>query len=90
MARELDTSPLQAKWEKNHIQQIVATFLYYSKAVDSTILVDLGSIDANKSNRNETTAQAIKKLLDYCATHPYSKIRYKQSNVVLCVTSDGY
>ena len=41
MAREMDTSPLLTK-EETLIQQIVGTLLYYSRAVDPTMLVALG------------------------------------------------
>ena len=52
-------------------------------------MVDLGSISANQAKINETTVQDIKELLDYCATHPNTTIRYKQSNMVIFVQSDG-
>ena len=51
--------------------------LYYTRVVESTILEALGYIDANQDNIKETTAQDIKQLLDYCATHPDSTILYK-------------
>ena len=71
------------------MQQIVVTLLYYARAVDPIILVALGSIAVNQAKRNETTAQAIKQLVYYCATHPDSTIRYKQLDMLLCVRSDG-
>ena len=61
--------------------------LYYSRAVEPTYMIALGSTAANQSKINETTSQAIKQLLYYCATHPYAIIRYKQSNMVLHVHS---
>ena len=56
--------------EKSH-PKLVGVLLYYSRVVDPTILVGLGAISVNQPNRNETTAQAIKTMLDYRATHPY-------------------
>ena len=52
------------------------------------MMVSLVSIDVNQANSNETTDQAIKKLLDYCATHPYATIRYNKSYMVLHVHSE--
>ena len=62
---------------KNPHQKIMGKLLYYTRVVESTILEALGYIDANQDNIKETTAQDIKQLLDYCATHPDSTILYK-------------
>ena len=64
MERKLDTSPLLPKEGKPSTKQILVTLLYYAREVDTIILVDLVSVSDNQANRNETTAQAIKQLLD--------------------------
>ena len=64
MERELDTSPLLPKEGKPSTKQILVTLLYYAREVDTIILVDLVSVSDNQANRNKTTAQAIKQLLD--------------------------
>ena len=53
-------------------------------------MVALVSISHIQSKINETTVQAIKQLLDYCATHLDATIIYKQSYMVLRVHSYGY
>ena len=62
------------KQRKIHIQQIVVILLYFARAVDSNMLVSLEYIDSHKTERNKTTSQAIKQMLDYCAAHPYATI----------------
>ena len=52
-------------------------------------MVALGLISAKQYNSNETMYRAIKQLPNYCATYPDSRIRYKQSNMVLRIHSDG-
>ena len=68
----------------------VGTLLYYSRAVDPTIMVALVSISDERAKSNDTTYQSIKQLLDYCTTHPYTTIIYKQSNMVIHFHSNGY
>ena len=58
------------------VQQITGTLLYYSKAVDSTLLVALGTISYQKAKATATTNLAVVQLLDYCATHPDAVLRY--------------
>ena len=89
MACKEDTSPLLAKEEKTRIQQIVVMLLYYSRALYPTMLVALGSISENQTTINETTSQAIKQLLDYCATHTDATIIYKLSNMMFRIHSSG-
>ena len=44
---ELPAEPLLEK-EKNHIQAVVGTFLYYGRAMDSTILVAINDIASSQ------------------------------------------
>ena len=64
------------------MQQIVGTLLYYSIAVDQTMLTALGSIAAQQSKGTEKTYADTLWILKYVATHPNSKIRYTSSGVV--------
>ena len=62
--------------------------IYYDRAADPIFLVALGSIAENQAKSNKTTAQPNKKLLDYCATHSDSTIRYKKIYMVIHIYSD--
>jgi hypothetical protein len=72
---EDETAPLPPDGIKQ-LQQITGTLLYYARAVDPTMLVALRTISAQQANGTEATANAIIQLLNYCATHPVSTIRY--------------
>jgi hypothetical protein len=71
------------------VQQITGTLLYYARAVDSTILVALGTIAAQQSNGTMATNEAINHLLDYCYTHLNATIWYRASDIILKIHSDA-
>lgn len=72
-----------------HIQQIVGTLLYYAQAVDSSMLVSLGTLAKQQTKGTENTAQAVTQLLNYAATHPDATLQYRASNMVLRIDSDA-
>ena len=74
---------------KQHVQQIVGTFLYYALALDFTMLVALGSIAQQTNNPIERTMSEIVWFLNYYAPHPDAKIRYKASDMHLWLSSDA-
>jgi hypothetical protein len=45
------------------IQQIIGTLLFYGQAINSTLLVALGTLSAAQSKVTKATAQAIAQLL---------------------------
>ena len=51
------------------LQEIIGVLLYYAHAVNSTMLVTLGSLASAQSKGTEATACASTQLLNYCATH---------------------
>ena len=71
------------------MQQIVGTLLYYSIAVDPTMLTALGSIAAQQAKGTEKTYANILWLLNYTATHSNAKIRYTASNMILHIHSNA-
>jgi hypothetical protein len=84
-----DTSPKLDEKGKKRIQQIVGSFLYYARAVDPTILMALSAIASQQSAPLEQTRDRVHQFLDYMATHPDAKIRYRASDMVLNVHSDA-
>jgi hypothetical protein len=81
----IDTSPELNKADKKHIQQIVGSFLYYARAVDPTILMALSAIASQEALPTEDTRNCLNQFLDYMATHPDAKKRYRASDMVLNV-----
>jgi hypothetical protein len=84
-----DTSTPLPPNEVTRIQQILGTFLYYAIAVDSTMLVTLGTLASAQANATVTTAKAITQLLNYAATHPNAVVRYHASDMTLYLHSDA-
>ena len=83
-----NSTPLAPK-EVTKLQQIIGTLLYYARAVDSTMLVALGTLASAQTKATTNTMKAANQLLDYAATHPNAKIRFKKSDMILHVHSDA-
>lgn len=85
----IDTSrPLESK-EVKFIQEVVGTFLWYARGVDSTMLVALGAISSAQAQGTEKTLDAVCQLLNYAASHPDAKLRYHASDMYLWAHSDA-
>ena len=85
---EKETEPLSEQ-ELKKIQEVVGTFLYYGRALDSTMLVAIGDLAAAQSKGNKETMQQLTHLLNYAATHPDAQVRFYASGMILHVHSDG-
>jgi hypothetical protein len=71
------------------IQRIIGTLLFYGRAIDSTLLVALGTLSAAQPKRTAATSQAIIQLLSYCATHPDATIWFIASEMHLHIQSNA-
>jgi hypothetical protein len=74
---------------KTRIQEIIGVLLFYARAIDSTMLVALGTLASAQSQSTQATALAVTQLLNYCATHPDAVLRYSASDMHLHVHSDA-
>jgi hypothetical protein len=63
------------------LREVIGALLYYARAIDVTMLVALGTIASAQAKKTEATAQAITRLLNYCATHPHAIVRYHASDM---------
>ena len=88
-AEDDDGSPPLDKAGKKFIQEVVGTLLYYSRAVDCTMLAALGSIATQQAHPTENTMKKVKQLLDYAATHPDAVVTYRASEMILAAHSDA-
>ena len=84
-----DTSSPLDKAGKKFVQEVIGTFLYYARCVDSTMLTALGSLATQQANPTTTTLSKVKQFLDYAATHPDAIVTYQASNMVLAAHSDA-
>jgi hypothetical protein len=86
-----ETTPSPALSDKNvnKSQQLTGTLLYYARAVDPTLIMPISVLASEQSNATEMTADKIIKLLNYCNTHPETKIRHHASDMILHIHSDA-
>jgi hypothetical protein len=81
-------SPALSDKDVNKLQQLTGTLFYYSRAVDPTLIMPINVLASEQSNATEITADKVIKLLNYCDTHPETKIRYHASDMILHIHSD--
>ena len=89
LATPLDTSPPIPEERKRRIQKIIGTFLYYSRALDCTMIPALNTLTEQQSSPTKNTEDAITHFLDYAATNPSSIIQYKASDMIIHIDSDA-
>ena len=88
LLKKLDESPLN-KQDKQFIQQVMGTFLYYAQTVDSTVLVSLSAIVVQQSDPTEETMRKTLIFLDYDAMHPDAILTFNASSIALNVHTDA-
>jgi hypothetical protein len=64
-------------------------FLYYSRAVDPTMLVALNEIASQQEAPTTTTVKKTDMLMDYAHTNPDATIRHHASDMCLHADSDA-
>jgi hypothetical protein len=84
-----NTLPALPKEGKKFIQEVIGTFLYYARCVDSTMLVALGSLATQQANPTKNTMAKVTQFLDYAATHPDAIATYHASDMVLAGHSNA-
>jgi hypothetical protein len=83
------TSPALSDKDINKLQQLTGTLLYYARAVDPTLIMPINVLASEQSKATAVTADKVIKLLNYCNTHPETKIRYHASDMILHIHSDA-
>jgi hypothetical protein len=83
------SSPILSDKDVNKLQQLTGTLLYYARAVDPTLIMTINVLASGQSNATEVTAGKVIKLINYCNTHPETKIRYHASDMILHIHSDA-
>ena len=87
--KEEDTSRKLNAEEKTLVQQVVGTFLFYGRAIDSTMLVPLSAIASMQAEPTEQTLEKVQQFLDYAASNPNAVLTYSASDMVLAIHSDA-
>jgi hypothetical protein len=84
-----DDSPKLDQEEIKLLQQIIGVFLYYARAIDSTLLVTLSDLSAQQTQATEMTKQKANQMLDYLATNSDFTLRFYASDMQLAIESDA-
>ena len=74
---------------KTFVQEVTGVFLFYSRAVDPTMLAAVNRISTQQAKPTVGTLDAIDRLLSYAEQYPNSTIVFKPSNMQLCGQSDA-
>jgi hypothetical protein len=83
------TSPPFSKEDIKQVQCVIGSILYYTQAVDLTILMALSTIASKQSKGTKSTMKKYKQLLDYLTTHINATVRFHASNMILNIHSDA-
>jgi hypothetical protein len=76
-----DKSPAVDKKQQKYVQSVVGSLLYYSRAIDSTLLPALSSIATQQSNPTTNTLKKIQRILNFVSTFPN---RYPDTERATC------
>jgi hypothetical protein len=82
------TSPALSDKDVNKLQQLTGTLLYYARAVDQTLIMPINFLASEQSKATAVAADKVIKHINYCNTHPETKIRYHASDMILHINSD--
>ena len=88
-AQQPDTSPFLTVKETKYVQQVVGVFLYYARALDSTMLPALNQIGSQQAQPTQLVMKKIQRLMDYANTYQHAYVRFYASDMQLMIDSDA-
>jgi hypothetical protein len=88
-AETSNTSELLSKENKRYVQEVIGTFLYYARCVDSSMLPAFRTLTTQQATPTKNTMKKIKQFLDYRSTNPNAVVTYHASNMVLAGCSNA-
>jgi len=80
-----DTSQFLTSKKTIQVKSVLDTFLYYSRAIDGTILTAINDIGTQQAEPTKNTQQKNEKILNYAATYSHAKLRFHASGMILQV-----
>ena len=84
-----DEDPILTPTDIKVVQQISGNLLYYARAIGSPILPALNEISHRQATLTQNRLKKCKMVLNFCASHPNSIIRYTASDMILHVDIDA-
>jgi hypothetical protein len=88
-ATEASTAPPVDDQTKKFIQKVCGKFLFYARAIDSTLLTPISAIASQAAAPTKDTLTQTKHLLDYLTTQEEAVLTYNASEMILAVHSDA-
>jgi hypothetical protein len=88
-AKQESKAPPVNPTEKKFIQKVCGKFLFYGRAVDSTVLTPISAIASQSANPTQETLAHTNQLLDYLATQEDAVLTYNRSEMIMAVHSDA-
>jgi hypothetical protein len=85
----VDISPKLSPDKIKEIQHIIGSILYYTRAINITVLMALSSIAIKQSKGTTNLMQKAKQLLNYLATYNNATICFRASNMIMNIHSDA-
>jgi hypothetical protein len=86
---EITTSPVLSDKDVNKLQQLTGILLYEARALYPTLIMPINALASEQSNATEITADKVIELINYCNTHPETKIKYHASAMILHIKSES-
>ncbi len=84
-----DTLELLSKENKMYVQEVIGTFLYNIRCVDSSMLPALGTLATQQATPTKNMIKKIKQFLNYATTNPDAVVTYHASDMVLAGHSNA-
>jgi len=74
---------------KTFVQEVTGVFLFYSRAVDPTMLTAVNKISMQQAAPTQATLKAIDRLLSYAERYPNATVEIYPSDMQLCAQGDA-
>ena len=75
--------------EKKFFQKVCGKFLFYGRAVDSTVLTPISAIASQSANPTKETLEHTYQLLDFLDTQEDAVLTYNHSEMAMAVHCDA-
>ena len=82
-------APLLDKAGNTRVRQVVCKFLFYARAIDNNLLMELNAIASQQEHATDRTAALVTHILNYCATFPDAVLTFDASDMILHIQSDA-
>ena len=86
---DVDDSAAATPSQIKRLQEIVGSFLYYARAVDTTMLEAVNHLASMQANPTQRVMEAADRLLAYAAAYPCNKLRLTACGMILHIQSDA-